>query len=187
VSADSENYRKAKRLVGRAHHFTYGDGGDAVAGGALATEALVHAVLALVDATSQPQTVAIEAEKDTLTGESTPEPEAASGRDEYIAGLREFADWLEQRPQVKAPTHERMLLPLTTNAAVEEFAAAHGLAVVVDSNGNTEAELHFGPIVYVAYGYADFNAFCERHAEKQARGWADQNGMALLPRDGGEA
>jgi len=69
MSAGSENYREAKYLVGRAHHFTYGDGADPVAGGALATEALVHAVLALVDTLtpSQPE------EKDTREGESTPE------------------------------------------------------------------------------------------------------------------
>jgi hypothetical protein len=55
VSAGSTNYYEAKYLVGRAHHFTYGDGGDAVAGGALATEALAYAVLALVDTLAQPQ------------------------------------------------------------------------------------------------------------------------------------
>jgi hypothetical protein len=36
----------AERLADRAQHFTYGDGGDAVTGGALAAEALVYATLA---------------------------------------------------------------------------------------------------------------------------------------------
>ncbi|WP_416976687.1 hypothetical protein [Streptomyces sp. T028] len=46
------HYREAERLSGMAHHFTYGDGADPVAGGALATEALVHATLALAAATA---------------------------------------------------------------------------------------------------------------------------------------
>lgn len=109
------------------------------------------------------------------------------GRDGYIAGLRQLADWLEVNPDVAAPSSGRFLLPLTTNPAVEEFAAPHGLDVEVDSNGNTEAVLHFGPIKYVAYGYADFNEFCKENNEKQARNWADKNGMIIQPRDGGAA
>lgn len=109
------------------------------------------------------------------------------GRDEYIASLRQFADWLEQHPDVNAPTSNRFLLPLTTNPAVEEFATTHGLTVKVDSNGNTEAILHFGSIEYVGYGYADFNEFCKQNSEKQARSWADKHGMVIEPRDGGES
>ncbi|MFJ3984335.1 hypothetical protein [Streptomyces fungicidicus] len=105
-----------------------------------------------------------------------------SDRDAYINSLRELADWLEQHPDVEAPMSNRFLLPLTTNQAVEEFAATHGLTVEVDSNGNTEAILHFGSIDYVAYGYADFSEFCKQNNEKQARTWADQNGMVIEPR-----
>lgn len=47
-----EHYREAERLADRAHHFTYGDGGDPVTGAALATEAQVHATLALAAATA---------------------------------------------------------------------------------------------------------------------------------------
>ena len=46
------HYREAERLAGMAHHFTYGDGADPIAGGALATEALAHATLALAAATA---------------------------------------------------------------------------------------------------------------------------------------
>lgn len=46
------HYREAERLAELAHHFTYGDGGDPVTGGALATEALAHATLALAAATA---------------------------------------------------------------------------------------------------------------------------------------
>lgn len=106
-----------------------------------------------------------------------------SDRDAYIASLRQFADWLEQHPDVTPPRSARFLLPLTTNEAVEEFAATHGLTVEVDSHGNTEAVLHFGAIDYVAYGYADFSEFCKQSSEKQARTWADQNGMVIQPRD----
>ncbi|MET9815282.1 hypothetical protein [Streptomyces sp. NPDC006355] len=47
-----EHYREAERLAGMAHHFTYGDGADPVAGAALAAEAQVHATLALAAATA---------------------------------------------------------------------------------------------------------------------------------------
>lgn len=46
----SQNYREAKRLAEQAHHFTYGDGADPVAGAALAAEAQVYATLELADA-----------------------------------------------------------------------------------------------------------------------------------------
>lgn len=41
-----EHYREAKRLLGMAHHWTFGDGGDPAVGLALATEALAYATLA---------------------------------------------------------------------------------------------------------------------------------------------
>lgn len=47
-----EHYREAERLLDRAHHFTYGDGGDPTVGAALATEAQAHATLALTAATA---------------------------------------------------------------------------------------------------------------------------------------
>jgi len=45
-----QHYREAERLAGMAHRFTYGDGADPVVGAALATEAQVHATLALAAA-----------------------------------------------------------------------------------------------------------------------------------------
>ena len=48
----AQHFREAERLADRAQHFTYGDGGDPVVGQALATEALVHATLALAAATA---------------------------------------------------------------------------------------------------------------------------------------
>lgn len=116
-----------------------------------------------------------------------PQSSQNSARDTYIASLREFADWLEQHPDVKTPSSNRFLLPMTTNPPVAEFAAEHGLTVEVDSNGNTEAVLNFGSIKYVAYGYADFNEFCKQNSENQARSWANENGMVLQPREGGAA
>ncbi|MFE2045705.1 hypothetical protein ACFXAZ_33280 [Streptomyces sp. NPDC059477] len=47
-----DHYREAERLLDRAHHFTYGDGGDPVTGAALATAAQAHATLALAAATA---------------------------------------------------------------------------------------------------------------------------------------
>lgn len=103
-------------------------------------------------------------------------------RTEFIAGLRQLADWLEQNPDVKIPGGERMLLPLTTNDAVEEFAATHGLTVAMDADGNASVDLGFGSIVYHVYGYANFADHLKRGEEKQARGWADKNDMIIQPR-----
>lgn len=107
-------------------------------------------------------------------------------RDDYIAGLRQVAAWLEKNPDADHPTTDRLLLPLSTNAAVEEFAAAHGLAVEVDSEGNAAANLQFGPITFHAYGYADFKEHLKLHNERLARDWADKNGMVIEPRAGGD-
>lgn len=52
----TEYAAEAERLASRAHHFTYGDGGDPVTGAALATEAQVFATLATVAPTG-PQPV----------------------------------------------------------------------------------------------------------------------------------
>lgn len=103
------------------------------------------------------------------------------GRDDYIAGLRQFADFLEQHPAVQAPDGERLLLPLLTNAAVDEFAATHELTVTTDQDGNKSADLVFGPVVFHAYGYVDFVDHLKRGQEKQARTWADANGMVIEP------
>lgn len=47
-----DHYREAERLLGMAHHYTYGDGADPVTGAAIATEAQAHATLALAAATA---------------------------------------------------------------------------------------------------------------------------------------
>lgn len=106
-------------------------------------------------------------------------------RNEYIAGLREFADWLEKNPAVETPYGERFLLALTTNPAVEAFATKHGLTVDTDDDGNTSADLHFGPIRYHAYGYADFTAYTAEWDEKRARRWVEKQGLEL--REAGES
>ncbi|MEV5449981.1 hypothetical protein [Streptomyces sp. NPDC052535] len=47
--AAGDNHRsEAERLLSQAHHYTYGDGADPVTGQALATEAIGHALLAVV-------------------------------------------------------------------------------------------------------------------------------------------
>jgi len=55
------HYRAAERLADQAYHFTYGDGGDPVAGAALAAEAQARATLALVAAMTRetPSTLAL--------------------------------------------------------------------------------------------------------------------------------
>ncbi|WP_304452863.1 hypothetical protein [Nocardiopsis sp. YSL2] len=45
-----QHVAEAERLADRAHHYTYGDGGDPVTGAALAAEGQIHATLALAAA-----------------------------------------------------------------------------------------------------------------------------------------
>ncbi|MER5461601.1 hypothetical protein ABT010_13125 [Streptomyces sp. NPDC002668] len=110
---------------------------------------------------------------------------SSTARDEFVAGLRAFADFLEQNPGVKAPGDQRLLLALTTNDAVESFAVEHGLPLEFDKDGNAFCDLAFGPVVYHAYGYVDFNKHCEQANEKRARRWAEAKGLALVPAEGG--
>ncbi|QQC89869.1 hypothetical protein [Streptomyces alfalfae] len=114
--------------------------------------------------------------------------ETTEQRREFIAGLRALADFLEATPSVPcSSSEERLLLPLHTNTAVQEFAAAHGLTVEYDEDGNAQINLPFGPITYNVYGYADFDAHYARRQEKQARTWAADHGLALFPAEGGAA
>ncbi|MFJ2178930.1 hypothetical protein ACIOHE_39310 [Streptomyces sp. NPDC087851] len=57
MATGPEHYREAERLAAMARHWTYGDGDDPVTGAALATEAQVHATLALAAATAQSASV----------------------------------------------------------------------------------------------------------------------------------
>lgn len=104
-------------------------------------------------------------------------------RNEYIAGLRQFADWLEQNPEIPAADPQRLLLPLHTNPAVEAFAAEHDLKVTVDDEGNASCSLQFGLLTYHVYGYVDFKQHCADLDAKRARRWAEANGMTISSAD----
>jgi len=106
-------------------------------------------------------------------------------RTEYIAGLRDLADWLEQNPETAVPAVADILLPLMTNEAVEAHAASNGLEVRYDSAGNASAVSQFGPIIFRAYGYADWDQHYAQSQERHARAWADENDMVIEPREGG--
>lgn len=107
-------------------------------------------------------------------------------RTEYIASLRELADWLEQHPGAPTPTVADIQLPLMTNAAVEEYGKANGLEVRFDDKGNAHSRIKFGSVEYHAYGYADWDQHIAEHQESRARAWADENDMVIQPRDGGD-
>ncbi|MGW0993505.1 hypothetical protein ACWD5V_09380 [Streptomyces sp. NPDC002523] len=83
MATGPEHYREAERLVRDAHRFTYGDTADPVTGAALATEAQVHATLALAAATAM---------------------QAPVDGSECGMGSREFDAWYKAAG-VKAPTH----------------------------------------------------------------------------------
>ncbi|OKK06442.1 hypothetical protein AMK26_10520 [Streptomyces sp. CB03234] len=112
----------------------------------------------------------------------------SSTREQYVTGLRDLADWLEANPDVGVSmSGDRLLYPLHSNAAVEAFAEQVGREVTVDEGGNASVAVVFGPIVYHAYGYADFDEHCARVDERQARSWAESHGLALMPKPDDEA
>lgn len=98
-----------------------------------------------------------------------------------IAGLRALADFLESDPSRPVPSSQHLNVPLMKNPVVEEFAAGQGLAVEYDDEGNASTDLKFGPLTYHVYGYVDFDAHIERHAETNARSWAERNGLEIRP------
>ncbi|MFE0137665.1 hypothetical protein ACFWY6_39830 [Streptomyces sp. NPDC059037] len=102
-------------------------------------------------------------------------------RQARIDGLRALADWLESTqtaPVAYGP--DRFVVPLHTNEAVEEFAADHELTVEYDDEGNARSTIEFGSVVYQVYGYVNFAEHCERGAERQARTWAERQGLEII-------
>ncbi|GHC38516.1 hypothetical protein GCM10010348_77330 [Streptomyces anthocyanicus] len=106
-------------------------------------------------------------------------------RNEYIAALRNLADWLESNPEAPVPSADRLLVPLMTNDAVEDFASRHDLTSDTDKDGNASVSVPFGPITFFVYGYADWEAWREQHEERTARNWADSKGLTIQPSTGG--
>ncbi|MFE7232519.1 hypothetical protein ACFVAF_18035 [Streptomyces sp. NPDC057596] len=108
-------------------------------------------------------------------------PIIAEQKQKAIDGLRALADFLESNEALPAPTSQQLLVPLHTNAAVEEFATEHGLTVEYDDEGNAHTQVKFGPLTYYVYGYVDFSEHLERNAERNARRWAARKGMEIRP------
>lgn len=106
-----------------------------------------------------------------------------SKRAELIAGLRELADALEADASMPVPGSQKLNVYLSTNAQVGQFAAERGLAVEYDDEGNASADITFGPMTYHVYSYADFEEHRERWAERDARSWAERNGLEIRPAD----
>lgn len=99
----------------------------------------------------------------------------------YTSSLRQLADWIDAHPELPIPYVSDLLTPLHTNAAVEDFAKAVELEATADKEGNLSVAVSFGPINYRVYGYVDFGEHVRVGDEKQARRWAAENGLDLVP------
>jgi hypothetical protein len=97
----------------------------------------------------------------------------------FIEGLRALAGWLEENPAAPVPYVQDVQVPVTTNAQVEEAAAALGVDPVYDAEGNASIEVTLGALKYRVYGYADFSEHLERHHERSARQWAERQGLVI--------
>ncbi|GAA1977270.1 hypothetical protein [Kitasatospora viridis] len=102
-----------------------------------------------------------------------------SDRAQYTAALRQVADWLDANPHCNLPVVQGLHVPLHTNAAVREFAQQLGLETDADAEGNLSINVPFGPINYHAYGYVNFDDHCAATEERNARRWADKNGLQI--------
>jgi hypothetical protein len=107
----------------------------------------------------------------------------------YITGIREYASWLADHPDVEPPHDERILHPVHTNHAVTQFAAAHGLTELItfDIEGNASVDVVFdGGLRLHVYGYRDWAATADRIDADCARKYAQRQGLRLVPDDTGQ-
>lgn len=103
-------------------------------------------------------------------------------RANYIAGARAMLDWLEAHPDTNLPSLDKVLVALTTNSAVEEWATAHGLTdlVTYDDEGNASADVEFGPVTLHVYGYRDFTEHSDKLDGRTAERYAAKHGLELV-------
>ena len=71
---------------------------------------------------------------------------------EYIAGLREIADWWEQHPEVEPPVDQRVLVYVQTKEDLADVARALGRAEKYGDDNWFGVKRKFGPIYLDAYG-----------------------------------
>ena len=103
-------------------------------------------------------------------------------RARYLAGVRELITWLEQNPTQPLPVSREFNVPVSTNSAVEEWAADNDMsdAVQYDKEGNASISLRFGPVTLHVYGYRDFAEHCDRNDGRNAREYAEKHGLVLV-------
>ncbi|MFE6816040.1 hypothetical protein [Streptomyces sp. NPDC057677] len=141
-----EHYREAERLLTMAHRFTYGDGGDAAVGAALAAEAQAHATLALAAAQLTPAASSGAVTVFRAAYEHSPFPvglyanaEAARAHceglvsDEHPAAAALLFDWIEDE--------EEQLGELVVRIGDEETPTGYTVtAVVAEASYDPEAD-----------------------------------------------
>jgi hypothetical protein len=108
-------------------------------------------------------------------------------RDALLSGLRQAENFLSLNRDLPVPSDLRLLIPVSTNNAVREFAVEHLLPdadVRHDRHGNASLDIRFGPLVtYHVYGYRDFAESCERTDAAVAERYATSHGLVLVPGD----
>lgn len=115
-----------------------------------------------------------------MTHNDTREAQEQAAR--FATGLYDLADWLTEHD---IPVYDKQILhSLHSNAAVEEFAAGLGLTVIYDAEGNASTTIDFGPVSFQAYGFVDFATTRRRLDEREARRFAADHGLELVPAAG---
>jgi hypothetical protein len=127
MSAIERYTREAERLVQQAHHFTYGDGADPVAGHALAAEAQVYATLALAAAQAVPVPgVVLEAAPTTVYRAEHPDSGIVLGLYTTPAAARAHCEASERRSWAKHQEPTFDWIEDDEDRVAEMTAWAHG-------------------------------------------------------------
>lgn len=108
-------------------------------------------------------------------------------RTDYINGLRQLADFLTNNPTAPIPL-PRINVCVFANAKVTAFGNLDDvqLTPTADDEGNLAITVMVGSIEYYVYGYANWDEHRATWEAKQARDWADKNGMQLVRADAEE-
>lgn len=106
-----------------------------------------------------------------------------TNREQFIQGLRQFADWLAANPNMPTPHPQDFLAPLPTNRTVLDIAEHLNTEVSTDAEGNCRTRLSFGPVGYRAFSYADFQAHLDRSEAITAQLYAERHNLTLTPKN----
>jgi hypothetical protein len=84
----------------------------------------------------------------------TPNADRIAARDQYTAGLRALADWLDAHPLVPMPMTTALYAPAVNTPTLACYARNGGMDTATDDDAKTMSAFKaFGPVLYEAFTY----------------------------------